>query len=43
MALRPSVFQAGHIVENLGIVGAALGEPLLSQMSLFTEQIEELT
>lgn len=35
--------RAQLIVENLGIVGAALGERLLSQMSLFTEQIEELT
>jgi hypothetical protein len=31
------------IVENLGVVGAALGARLMSQMSLFGEQVEELT
>jgi hypothetical protein len=30
------------IVENLGIVGAALGERLMSQMSVFTQQVAEL-
>jgi hypothetical protein len=35
--------RAQLIVENLGVVDAALGERLLSQMSLFTDQIEELT
>ena len=35
--------RAQLIVENLGIVGAALGGRLLSQMSMFSEQIEELT
>ena len=37
------IARAQLIVEKLGIVGAALGERLLSQMSLYTEQIEELT
>jgi hypothetical protein len=31
------------IVENIGIVGAALGERLVSQMSMFAAQVEELT
>jgi hypothetical protein len=31
------------ITENLGIVGALLGDRLVSQLSLFAEQIEELT
>src|SRR5271169_4296678 len=31
------------IIENLGIVGAALGGRLMSQMSVFGEQVEELT
>jgi hypothetical protein len=31
------------IVEGIGIVGAALGTRLMSQMSLFAEQVEELT
>jgi hypothetical protein len=31
------------IVENLGIVGAALGAQLISQMSLFAGEVEELT
>jgi hypothetical protein len=30
------------IVENLGVVGAALGARLISQMSLFEGQVEEL-
>jgi hypothetical protein len=35
--------QGQLIVENLGVVGAALGARLMSQMSLFGEQVEELT
>ena len=31
------------ITENLGIVGAALGGRLVSQLSMFGEQVEELT
>jgi hypothetical protein len=31
------------IIENLGIVGAALGGRLMSQLSMFGEQVEELT
>ncbi len=31
------------LVENFGIVGAALGGRLASQMALFTEQLDELT
>jgi hypothetical protein len=31
------------IVENIGIVSAALGDRLTSQMALFAEQMEELT
>jgi hypothetical protein len=31
------------IIENLGIVGAALGGRLMSQLSIFGEQVEELT
>ena len=31
------------IIENLGFVGAALGGRLMSQMSVFGEQVEELT
>ena len=31
------------IIENLGVVGAALGGRLMSQMSVFGEQVEELT
>ena len=31
------------IVENLGIVSAFLGERLISQMSVFSQQVEELT
>ena len=30
-------------VEHLGVVGAALGGQILTQMSLFTEQLERLT
>ena len=35
--------RAQLIVENLGIVDAALGGRLMSQMSVFGEQVEELT
>ena len=35
--------RAQLIVENLGIVGAALGERLISQLSVFGAQVEELT
>jgi hypothetical protein len=31
------------IVEHLGIVGAMLGARLMSQMAVFSEQVEELT
>ncbi len=31
------------IVEHLGVVGAFLGTRLMSQMSVFAEQVEELT
>lgn len=31
------------IVDNLGVVGATLGERLMSQVSVFAEQVEELT
>src|SRR5262245_42985643 len=31
------------IVENIGVVSAALGERLTGQMAAFTEQLEELT
>jgi hypothetical protein len=31
------------IVENLGVVSAFLGERLMSQMSMFSQQVEELT
>jgi hypothetical protein len=31
------------IVENIGVVSAALGERIMKQMSLFSEQVEELT
>jgi hypothetical protein len=31
------------IVEHLGIVGAMMGARLMSQMALFSEQVEELT
>jgi hypothetical protein len=31
------------IVEGVGIVGAALGGRLITQLSLFAEQVEELT
>ena len=31
------------IVENIGVVGAVLGERLMSQMAMFAEQVEELT
>ena len=35
--------RAQLIVENLGITDAALGGRLMSQMSVFGEQVEELT
>ena len=35
--------RAELIVENLGIVTAYLGERLMSQMSVFSQQVEELT
>jgi hypothetical protein len=35
--------RAELIVENLGIVGAFLGERLMSQMAVFSQQVEELT
>src|ERR1700761_7664200 len=35
--------RADLIVENLGIVGAALGDRLMSQMAVYGEQVEELT
>src|SRR5215469_14214584 len=31
------------IVDNIGVVGAALGDRLISQMAVFAEQVEELT
>jgi hypothetical protein len=31
------------LAENLGVVGAALGERLTGQMSVFAQQVEELT
>ena len=38
-----STVRAELIVENIGVVGATLGERLMSQMAMFTEQVEELT
>lgn len=35
--------RAQLIVENLGVIDAALGGRLLSQMSVFSGQVEELT
>jgi hypothetical protein len=35
--------RAQLIVDNIGIVGAALGEGLSSQISVFLQQLEELT
>jgi primosomal protein N'' len=35
--------RAELIVEHLGIVSAFLGERLMSQMSVFSQQVEELT
>lgn len=35
--------RAQLIVENIGIVSAFLGERLMSQMAVFSQQIEELT
>lgn len=34
--------RAGLIVENLGVVGAALGDRLMSQIATFTQQVDEL-
>jgi len=31
------------IVENIGVTGAVLGERLMSQMSVYIKQVEELT
>jgi hypothetical protein len=31
------------IVKNVGVVSAFLGERLMSQMSVFSQQVEELT
>jgi hypothetical protein len=38
-----STVRAELIVENIGVVGATLGDRLMSQMAMFTEQVEELT
>jgi hypothetical protein len=35
--------RADLIVDNLGIVAAFMGERLMSQMSVFSQQVEELT
>ena len=35
--------RAQLIVENLGVINATLGEELLAQISMFTEQTEDLT
>jgi hypothetical protein len=35
--------RAQLIVENLGIVGAFLGDRLMSEISVFSQQVEELT
>jgi hypothetical protein len=35
--------RAQLITENLGIVSALLGERLMSEMSVFSQQVEELT
>jgi hypothetical protein len=35
--------RANLIVENIGVVSAFLGERLMSQMSVFSQQVEELT
>jgi hypothetical protein len=35
--------RAELIVENIGVVSAFLGERLISQMSVFSQQVEELT
>ena len=48
-ALRPSaefqknVTRANLIVENLGVVGAVIGEGLTNDMAVYAEQIAELT
>ncbi len=35
--------RAGLIVDNLGVIGTLLGERLMSEMSMFSKQVEELT
>jgi hypothetical protein len=35
--------RAELIVDNLGVTGAAVGERLMSQMSVFAEQVEDLS
>lgn len=35
--------RAQLIVENLGVVGTFLGDRLMSQMSVFSKQVDELT
>jgi len=35
--------RAQLIVENIGVVSAFLGERLMSEMSVFSQQVEELT
>jgi hypothetical protein len=35
--------RANLIAENIGVVSAVLGERLMSQMSVFSQQVEELT
>ena len=35
--------RAQLITENLGVVSALLGERLMSEMSMFSQQVEELT
>jgi hypothetical protein len=37
------MLRAELIADNIGVTGASLGERLMSQMSVFAEQVEELT
>ena len=37
------MIRAELIVDNVGVTSANLGERLMSQMSVFNEQVEELT
>jgi hypothetical protein len=37
------MLRADLIVDHIGAVGALLGERLTAQMSMFAEQVEELT